>query len=130
MHSNFPPGPVADGAENNGNGEGEVNWEEAEPAGLAIYFYTYSTWVSRPGIHLEDLFVRKQHRGKGYGKALLRQLAREVVAMGGGRLEWSVMRQNEQSLAFYESEAVGAHAMVEWLAMRVEGEKLGKLAGL
>ena len=126
----FPSGSGADGLENDGNSEGKVNGEDGEPAGLALYFYSYSTWLSRPGIHLEDLFVRKQHRGKGYGKALLRQLAREVLAMGGGRLDWSVLRQNEQSIAFYESEAVGARAMGEWLAMRVEGGKLGRLAGL
>ncbi|KAK4097876.1 acyl-CoA N-acyltransferase [Parathielavia hyrcaniae] len=98
------------------------------PAGIALYFYNYSTWRARPGIYLEDLFVRQSERGKGYGKRLLVELAREVVAMRGGRLEWSVLKWNEPSIKFYES--IGAKMMSEWVGMRVDGEGLGRLAAL
>jgi GNAT superfamily N-acetyltransferase len=99
----------------------------AEPAGIALYFYNYSTWRARPGIYLEDLFVRETHRKKGYGKRLLVELAREVVAMDGGRLEWSVLKWNEPSIRFYES--IGAKTMNDWVGMRVDGDGLTKLAG-
>ncbi|KAL1843240.1 hypothetical protein VTJ49DRAFT_2571 [Mycothermus thermophilus] len=98
------------------------------PAGIALYFYNYSTWRARPGIYLEDLYVRQSERGKGYGKRLLVELAREVVAMKGGRLEWSVLKWNEPSIRFYES--IGARTMSEWVGMRVDGEGLDKLASL
>jgi GNAT superfamily N-acetyltransferase len=65
---------------------------DAQPVGLALYFYNYSTWRAAPGIFLEDLFVRESERGKGYGQKLLGTLAKEVVEMGGGRLEWSVLK--------------------------------------
>jgi len=93
-----------------------------------LYFYNYSTWRARPGIFLEDLFVSQTERGNGYGKRLLVALAKEVVAMGGGRLEWSVLKWNEPSIKFYES--IGAAAMNEWVGMRVDGEGLTRLAGL
>lgn len=100
------------------------------PVGLALYFYNYSTWRAAPGIYLEDLYVQDNCRGMGFGKALLQALAKECVEMGGGRLEWSVLRWNEPSIRFYESEAIGARAMTEWMGMRVEREGLKKLAGL
>jgi GNAT superfamily N-acetyltransferase len=96
------------------------------PAGLALYFYNYSTWRAAPGIYLEDLFVRECERRRGYGYWLLRELAREVVAMKGGRLEWSVLKWNEPSIKFYER--IGAKAMNEWVTMRVDGEALVALA--
>lgn len=96
--------------------------------GIALYFYNYSTWRARPGIYLEDLFVRQTERGNGYGKRLLVELAKEVVALKGGRLEWSVLKWNEPSIKFYES--IGATAMNEWVGMRVDGEALTRLAGL
>jgi RimJ/RimL family protein N-acetyltransferase len=99
-----------------------------EPGGIALYFYNYSTWRARPGIYLEDLFVRETHRKKGYGKRLLVELAKEVLAMEGGRLEWSVLKWNEPSIRFYES--IGAQTMTEWVGMRVDGDGLTKLAGL
>lgn len=99
-----------------------------EAAGIALYFYNYSTWRARPGIYLEDLFVRETQRKKGYGKRLLVELAKEVVAMKGGRLEWSVLKWNEPSIQFYES--IGAKMMSEWVGMRVDGDGLTKLAGL
>lgn len=95
-------------------------------AGMALYFYNYSTWRARPGIYLEDLYVREQERGNGYGQRLLGELAKEVVRMDGGRLEWSVLKWNEPSIRFYER--VGARKMEEWMTMRVDGEGLGKLA--
>jgi GNAT superfamily N-acetyltransferase len=83
-------------------------------AGMALYFHNYSTWRAAPGIYVEDLFVRLEHRGKGYGHALLRELARECVRLGCQRLELSVLKWNEPSIRFYESEKVGAKMMSEW----------------
>ena len=103
--------------------------ETGEPGGIALYFYNYSTWRARPGIYLEDLFVRETHRKKGYGKRLLVELAKEVVAMQGGRLDWSVLKWNEPSIRFYE-DIIGAKMMSEWVGMRVDGDGLTKLAGL
>lgn len=100
---------------------------EGTPAGIALYFYNYSTWRARPGIYLEDLFVSSSQRKKGYGRKLLAALAKQVVTMGGGRLEWSVLKWNEPSIKFYES--IGATMMNEWVGMRVDGEGLVKLAG-
>ncbi|KAK3937010.1 N-acetyltransferase ats1 [Diplogelasinospora grovesii] len=98
------------------------------PAGIALYFYNYSTWRARPGIYLEDLYVKQSERKNGYGKRLLVELAKEVVAMQAGRLEWSVLKWNEPSIKFYES--IGAKMMSEWVGMRVDGEGLTKLASL
>ncbi|KAK3389764.1 acyl-CoA N-acyltransferase [Podospora didyma] len=99
-----------------------------EPAGIALYFYNYSTWRARAGIYLEDLYVKQSERKNGYGKRLLVELAKELVAMKGGRLEWSVLKWNEPSIKFYES--IGAKMMSEWVGMRVDGEGLEKLAKL
>lgn len=93
---------------------------------MALYFYNYSTWTSRPGIYLEDLYVSETVRGKGYGTKLLSTLAKEVLEMGGGRLEWSVLKWNTPSIRFYES--IGAKGMEDWMGMRVDGEGLAKLA--
>jgi GNAT superfamily N-acetyltransferase len=101
---------------------------EGVAVGMALYFYNYSTWRSRAGIYLEDLFVRPTERGRGYGKKLLSMLAKQVVAMDGGRLEWVVLKWNEPSIKFYES--IGAQALNEWVGMRVDGEGLKKLANL
>ncbi|GAP86963.2 putative n-acetyltransferase ats1 protein [Rosellinia necatrix] len=102
--------------------------DKDEPAGIALYFYNYSTWRAKAGIYLEDLFVRPSERKKGYGKRLLVELAKEVVAMDGGRLDWSVLKWNEPSIKFYES--IGAKPMNEWVGMRVDREGLTKLATL
>ncbi|KAI3319489.1 acetyltransferase [Xylariaceae sp. AK1471] len=102
--------------------------EKDEPAGMALYFYNYSTWRAKAGIYLEDLYVRQSERKKGYGKTLLVELAKEVVAMDGGRLDWSVLKWNEPSIKFYES--IGANAMTEWVGMRVDREGLTKLASM
>jgi GNAT superfamily N-acetyltransferase len=97
-----------------------------EPAGMALYFYNYSTWRAKPGIYLEDLFVREKFRGSGYGQRLLGELAKEVVDMDGGRLEWAVLKWNTPSIQFYER--IGAKALTEWQTMRVDGEGLRELA--
>lgn len=95
---------------------------------MAVFYYSYSTWTG-PGIYLEDLFVQPDYRGKGYGKLLLKQLARETKLVGGHRLEWSCLDWNTSSLEFYESEAVGAKRKNEWVGLRVEGKALDRLAG-
>ncbi|PQE28770.1 N-acetyltransferase ats1 protein [Rutstroemia sp. NJR-2017a WRK4] len=97
-----------------------------KPVAMALYFYNYSTWRAKPGIYLEDLYVREGERGKGYGGTLLRELATEVIKMDGGRLEWSVLKWNEPSIKFYEG--IGAKAMTEWQTMRVDGDALKELA--
>lgn len=92
---------------------------------MALHFNNYSTWRSAPGIYLEDLFVRPEFRGQGYGRALVTALAAEVVAINGARLEWSCLKWNEPSLKFYAS--LGAKQMSDWVGLRVEGEALEKL---
>jgi len=94
--------------------------------GMALYFNNYSTWRSKPGVYLEDLFVRPQYRGRGYGKLLLKALAREVLRIDGGRLEWSCLTWNEPSLQFYRS--IGAKELEGWVGLRVDGDALVKLA--
>ena len=94
--------------------------------GFALYFATFSTFLCKPGLYLEDLFVEPGHRGSGIGKALLEQLAGLVVARGGGRLEWRVLDWNEPSIRFYES--LGALLMKEWLLARLTGPELERLA--
>jgi len=97
-----------------------------EPAGFAFYFWNYSTWQGRPGLYLEDLFVRPRFRGKGIGKALLVHLARVAIKNNCGRLVWQVLNWNAPAIEFYES--LGAETMKEWLTMRVTGEALVRLA--
>ncbi|HYC35118.1 MAG TPA: GNAT family N-acetyltransferase [Usitatibacter sp.] len=94
---------------------------------FALYFTTFSTFLCKPGIYLEDLFVEPAHRGSGIGKALLRRLAAMVVERGGGRFEWRVLDWNEPSIRFYE--ALGARILREWLLARVTGAELLRLAG-
>ncbi len=97
-----------------------------EPAGFAIFFSTYSTFLGRPGIYLEDLFVEAKFRGYGVGKALLVFLAQLTRARGGARLEWSVLNWNEPAIEFYKG--LGATAQDAWTMYRVTGENLKKLA--
>lgn len=99
---------------------------EGASVGFALFFHNFSTWEGRPGIWLEDLFVRPEHRGTGYGKALLVELARLAVERGCARLEWSVLDWNEPSIAFYK--ALGAISMDEWTNFRVTGPALAALA--
>jgi GNAT superfamily N-acetyltransferase len=93
--------------------------------GFALWFRNFSTWTGRPGIYLEDLFVRPEARGKGYGKALLTELARICVAEGYGRFEWAVLDWNKPSIDFYTS--LGAEPMSDWTIFRLSGEPLREL---
>ncbi|MHB8653215.1 MAG: GNAT family N-acetyltransferase [Terriglobia bacterium] len=102
-----------------------AEWD-GKPAGFALFFYNYSTWQGRPGLYLEDLFVRPEFRGKGIGKTLLVYLARLAVHENCGRFQWQVLDWNTPSIRFYES--LGAKVMKEWLTMRVEGEAIKRLA--
>ncbi|HQW52111.1 MAG TPA: GNAT family N-acetyltransferase [Tepidiformaceae bacterium] len=97
-----------------------------ESAGFALFFHNFSTWEGRPGIYLEDLFVRPELRGHGYGKALLAELARLAIERDCARLEWSVLDWNEPSIQFYRS--LGARPMDEWTTYRLTGEALDNLA--
>jgi GNAT superfamily N-acetyltransferase len=96
------------------------------PAGLALYFYNYSTWRGHAGIYLEDLFVRPQYRGMGIGKALLAKVAAIAVAEGCPRFEWAVLDWNTPAIEFYRS--LGVECLSEWRIMRVSGEALPALA--
>jgi GNAT superfamily N-acetyltransferase len=94
--------------------------------GFALFFHNYSTFAGRPGLYLEDLFIRPPHRGRGYGEAMLRHLAALAVARGCGRFEWSVLDWNERAIAFYRK--LGAVAMDDWTVYRVTGDALARLA--
>ncbi len=93
---------------------------------FALYFYSFSTFLGRRGIYLEDLFVMQSHRGKGYGKAMLSRLSAFVVEQGGGRLEWACLDWNTPSIEFYKS--LGAITQDEWTTYRLTGEALKNLA--
>jgi GNAT superfamily N-acetyltransferase len=99
---------------------------DGAPVGFALFFPTYSTFLARPGIWLEDLFVEPEHRGRGVGTALLAHLAALAVARESGRLEWSVLDWNEPSIGFYR--ALGAVPMEEWTTQRLTGDALHALA--
>ena len=108
-----------------------AEWQDAPgegepvPAGFALFFPTFSTFLGRPGIHLEDLFVRPAFRGRGIGRALLAHLAGIVVERGWGRLEWNVLDWNEPAIGFYRT--LGALPMEEWTTFRLTGEALEAL---
>lgn len=101
---------------------------DGEPVGLAVWFYTYSTFKGRHGIWLEDLFVRRQSRGQGAGKALLARLAKRCLDEDLPRLDWAVLDWNAPSIAFYDS--LGAEALDDWITRRLSGEALRRLASL
>ena len=96
--------------------------------GFALYFFTFSTFLCKPGLYLEDLFVEPAQRGKGFGKALLRHLAQVCVDRGYGRFEWRVLDWNEPSIKFYES--LGAKVMPEWELVRMVEDEFRALAAL
>ncbi len=100
--------------------------EGEEAVGFALYFYNFSTFLGKPGLYIEDLFVLPPYREKGYGKALMRKLAQQAKADGCGRLEWACLDWNEPSIRFYTS--LGAKAMDEWTVYRLDEEALGDLA--
>jgi GNAT superfamily N-acetyltransferase len=99
---------------------------EGEVVGFALWFLTFSTWVGRHGIYLEDLYVRPEHRGAGHGRALLAALAAIAVERGYGRVEWAVLDWNEPALGFYRE--LGAVTLDEWRTHRLTGAALGRLA--
>lgn len=98
---------------------------DGKAEGFALFFHNFSTWVGRPGIYLEDLFVRPESRGSGLGKALLAHIARLAVERGCGRVEWAVLDWNEPAIGFYKK--LGARAMDEWTVYRLMGEALQRL---
>lgn len=104
-----------------------AEWE-GTAVGFALFFHNFSTFLAKPGIYLEDLYVQPHMRGKGIGKALLQYLARLAVVRGCGRLEWSVLNWNEPSIGFYKS--LGAKPQDEWTVYRLTGDELSKLAGV
>lgn len=100
--------------------------EDGREVGFALFFYNFSTFLGRAGIYLEDLYVRPEHRGKGYGKALLKRLAQIAVERGCGRLEWWCLDWNRPSIDFYL--AMGAEPMSDWTVYRMAGDALASLA--
>ncbi|HVR40151.1 MAG TPA: GNAT family N-acetyltransferase [Thermoanaerobaculia bacterium] len=103
---------------------GEAN---GVPAGFALFFHNFSTFLGRPGIYLEDLFVRPEFRGMGYGRVLLARLAQIAQERNCGRLEWAVLNWNEPAIGFYQS--LGAVPMTQWTVYRLKGKPLDDLAG-
>jgi GNAT superfamily N-acetyltransferase len=99
---------------------------QGKPAGFALFFPNYSTFLAQPGIYLEDLFVLEEHRGRGLGKALLVRLAAVTVERNGGRLDWSVLDWNTPSIDFYQS--IGARPLDDWTQFRLTGQPLLELA--
>ena len=102
--------------------------QDGQPAGFAFYFFNYSTWVGRPGIYLEDIFVHPEFRGLGIGKALLQAVAAVALEKGCKRLQWAVLDWNTPAIDFYR--AMGAEFLAEWRNVRVSGEALQRLAGV
>lgn len=100
--------------------------EGGAEVGFALFFHNFSTFLGRAGIYLEDLFVKPEHRGKGYGKAILKELAKIAVARGCGRLEWWCLDWNKPSIDFYRK--LGAQPMDEWTVYRLTGDTLKALA--
>jgi len=101
---------------------------DGRPAGFALFFYNYSTWMGRPGIYLEDLFVMPEFRGRGIGKALLQRVAAVALEKGCKRLQWEVLDWNTPAIDFYR--AMGAEFLDEWRNVRLGGEAIKRLAGL
>ena len=101
-------------------------FEDGKPAGFAVYFWSYSTFLAKPGFYLEDLFVKPELRGKGIGKRIFQELLRIAKANDCGRFEWSVLDWNEPAIKFYES--LGATAQAEWVRYRLDEEQISRLA--
>ena len=102
--------------------------ENEIPVGLALFFHNFSTFLAKPGLYIEDIFIQPVHRGKGYGKALMVALARLAIDRGCGRFEWTVLDWNQPSIDFYKS--LGAELKPEWVITRVAGPALEALAQL
>jgi GNAT superfamily N-acetyltransferase len=103
-----------------------LTFEGESAVGFAVYFYNFSTWLGRPGLYLEDLFVKPEKRGKGYGRALLVELAKIARDRGCGRMEWAVLDWNESAIKFYRT--LGAKPMDEWTVFRLTRDGIAKLA--
>src|SRR5213080_2946934 len=101
-------------------------FENQTAVGFAVFFYNFSTWLGRPGLYLEDLFVKPENRGKGYGRALLIELAKIARERDCGRMEWAVLDWNEPAIKFYR--AVGAKPMEEWTVFRLTRDRITRLA--
>jgi GNAT superfamily N-acetyltransferase len=104
-----------------------IAYADDQPAGFALWFHNYSTFLAKPGLYLEDLFVLPEWRGKGIGRALLAHLARVAIARGCGRMEWSVLDWNEPAVGFYRR--LGATILEEWRICRMTGDTLAALGG-
>ncbi len=104
-----------------------IGYYKGAAVGFALFFHNFSTFVGRPGIYLEDLFVKPEYRGKGFGKALLKHVAKIAKERNCGRFEWSVLDWNEPSIKFYKS--LGAKPLNDWRMFRLSGEALTALAG-
>ena len=100
--------------------------EDAQAVGFAVFFHNFSTWLGRPGLYLEDLFVRPEKRGKGYGRALLERLAQIAQERKCGRMEWAVLDWDEPAIQFYRK--LGATPMNEWTVFRLTQEGIARLA--
>ncbi len=110
----------------NSPAEVQIAYDKNNTLGFALYFRSFSTFLGRPGIYLEDLYVRENARGKGVGEALLSRLAQRTREIGGGRLEWAVLNWNEPAIGFYQK--MGAAPLDEWTTYRVTGKNLQELA--
>ena len=106
--------------------EVRLAFENETAVGFAVFFHNFSTWLGRPGLYLEDLFVKPEYRGKGYGRALLVDLARIARDRGCGRMEWAVLDWNDPAIQFYRK--LGAKPMDEWTVFRLTGEGIERLA--
>ena len=102
--------------------------ENDEAVGFAVYFFNFSTWLGRPGLYLEDLFVRPEIRGKGYGRGLLQRLAHIAHDRGCGRMEWAVLDWNEPAIGFYKK--LGAKPQTDWTVFRLDRSGIAELAGV
>lgn len=100
---------------------------EGKPVGFALFFHNYSTFLGQAGIYLEDLFIIPEMRGKGFGKTMLKHLAKIAVERDCGRLEWACLDWNEPSIRFYKG--LGARALNDWTVFRLTGDRLHKMAG-
>ena len=103
-----------------------IAFENTEPVGFAVYFFNFSTWLGRPGLYLEDLFVKPEMRGRGYGRALLVHLAKIARDHNCGRMEWAVLTWNEPAIQFYKK--LAAVSLDEWRVFRLTSDGIGRLA--
>jgi GNAT superfamily N-acetyltransferase len=111
----------------NRSAEAVIGYYKEKPVGYAMFFYNFSSFTGKPGLYIEDIYVKTEHRGKGFGRALLLYLARLARDKKCARMEWAVLTWNEPAINFYKK--IGAVSMDEWRIFRLSGESLKKLAG-